>query len=109
LEVDDLKITHYLLAHPSKAPFFLGIGYTLGAWRVLREDLLQHPSMARFERFRPDTWGMKAIYRCLMPVAPNGRQYCVRTVWQQKPSGEWRFLSAYPQPAPASDDIPSRT
>jgi hypothetical protein len=96
-QVEDRKVTHYLLASPAKAPFFLGAGYTLARWGLLRDDLLRHPSLADFEGFRPDSWGMKRRYRCAMPVAPNGRLYCVRTVWQLQPGEVWKFITAYPQ------------
>ena len=102
-DIDPAKITQYLLTrHPGaseiaagKSKFFHGVGYRLQDWIILRDDLLQHPVTALLERTvsepRP-----KLIYRCSMPTAPNGKVYCVRTVWTAREGVYW-LSTAYPQ------------
>lgn len=36
------KITDYLLKNSGKAKFFLGFGFTVARWQVLRDALLRH-------------------------------------------------------------------
>jgi hypothetical protein len=92
--VEDAKVIRYLLVSPSKAPFFLHAGYTLADWEKLRDDLQKHPLVAQHEATEANSYGTKTRYRCAMPIAPNGKQYCVRTIWQQQPNGTWRFVTA---------------
>lgn len=91
------KILNYLLQEPGKSRFFLRAGYRRQAWEVLRDDLLRHPTMADVEGTDDNEWGLKVTHRCQLPTAPNGKDYCIRTVWQQKADGCFWLLTAYPR------------
>ena len=96
------KILKYLLNQTSdpaaaKNRFFRSVGFSPEQWRVLEQALLEHPTKATLERTEYTQYGEKRIYRCKLPPAPNGKEYCVRTVWQRRDDIFW-FLSAYPRP-----------
>ncbi|MFL5254884.1 MAG: DUF6883 domain-containing protein [Rhodopila sp.] len=103
--VDPAKVRDYLLttsplatpeAH-GKSRFFHAIGYAAEHWTVLRDDRLQHPVTANLLTTAPSRYGRKQIFQCSMPVAPNGRVYCLRTVWTQRPDGELWLSTAFPR------------
>lgn len=101
--IDLRKVTDYLLTRSrdatqearGKSLFFHGVGYRLELWTRLRDDLLQHPAMAALERIASEP-RPKLVYRCSMPVAPNGQVYCVRTVWTERDGVHW-LSTAYPR------------
>ena len=102
--IDPAKIILYLLTtDPNAAPealgkskFFHSIGYDANNWTMLRDALLQHPHTSSLEAARRNKHGQKLLYRCSMPVAPNGGTYCIRSVWQERNAGYW-LSTAYPQ------------
>lgn len=97
------KITGYLLATTTpeaaaKARFFIAAGFTRERPQELAEALRAHPETAALERVFPDAgYGEKLVYRCAMPPAPDGRAYCVRSVWMRR-GADLHFVTAYPQP-----------
>jgi hypothetical protein len=99
------KITHYLLSGASptaagKAAFFRNAGFRMADWPALAAALTAHPTTAALERIEPDAgYGRKYVYLCGMPAAPNGRRYCVRSVWMSRGS-DFFFVTAYPQTTP---------
>jgi hypothetical protein len=100
--IDPDKILKYLLNETSQAAagknkFFRGVGFSPERWKVLEQALLEHPTKAVLESIEVSQYGEKHIYRCNIPPAPNGREYCIRTVWQKRDGIFW-FLSAYPRP-----------
>ncbi len=100
------KITHYLLADATaeaagKRKFFTSIGYRLENWQTLQAALAEHPAIATPTGTRPDIgFGEKHIFLCHLPPAPNGRTYCIRSVWMRR-GADFHFVTAYPQPPPA--------
>ncbi len=98
------KITRYLLTtSPAATPeargksrFFQGIGYTPDNWTALRDALLQHPQTSSLEDVKQNKHGRQLLFRCSMPVAPNGGTYCLRSVWQEREDRYW-FSTAYAQ------------
>ncbi len=101
-DVDPKKLLNYLLSTATpeaagKSRFFHGAGFTAEAWQALQAALLAHPLRAALEYEDPSSpYGRKLIFRCTLPGAPNGRAYCVRSVWQLRGGVYW-FLTAYPQ------------
>lgn len=97
------KITHYLLTDRTadaagKNAFFTAIGFTAAAWQTLEAALRAHPQLAALEWVEPDTgYGEKHVFRCHLPPAPNGRLYCIRSVWMRR-GKDLHFVTAYPQP-----------
>jgi hypothetical protein len=100
--IEDSKITRYLLStHTPKAveknAYFTSIGYSYANWTLLRDHLLEHPRNAQFESAEDDVWGMKHLYRCLLPPSPDGRQHCIRSIWQLRRDDNWWFITAVPR------------
>ena len=93
--ISDDKINKYLLDanHPigaSKARFFSRIGFSLGDIQTMKRALLNHPNTATLIDTKHNQWGVRVQYRCDI-LAPNGRKYCIITVWQDK-----LLVTAYP-------------
>lgn len=101
--IDPNKILNYLLSEATppaagKSRFFRGIGFAPEDWRALRDALLRHPETARLEYEDGESpYGRKSVFRCDLPAAPNGKIYCIRSVWQLR-GDAWWFLTAYPWP-----------
>jgi hypothetical protein len=102
--IDPSKILNYLFSDrtpeaASKNRFFRTIGFDPADWKALESVLLRHPLTSRLEdKDYSSSYGTKHIYRCAMPPAPNGKTYCIRTVWQER-GGDFWFVTAYPQNA----------
>lgn len=82
------KILRYLLsdATPTAAAknrFFRSAGYTPEAWQDLAFALTAHPTTALLHKSMTTIHGERRVYRCDLPVAPNGRRYCILSVWEQ--------------------------
>lgn len=100
--VEPRKLTNYLLSDATpessgKRQFFMAIGFSAARADQLGAALLAHKDTARLEyEDEASPYGRKRIFRCALPEAPNGKVYCVRTVWQLR-GDTWRLLTAYPQ------------
>jgi hypothetical protein len=105
--VDPAKVQDYLLtisadALPEargKSKFFHAIGYDAAAWIALRDDLLRHTVTSVMIATTPSRNGSKRVFQCSMPTAPNGRIYCLRTMWTQRPDGDDWLSTAFPRQA----------
>jgi len=94
--ISDQKII-YLLTAPGKAKFFLQIGYTEHHMQRLRADILNMVS-SNVPVSRADTEFGKKFEITGVIVAPNGRNYRLRTGWVVLPSNTetLNFVTAYP-------------
>jgi filamentous hemagglutinin len=98
--VETNKITAYLLNdnHPDggrKSKFFKAFGFSEQKWEALRFALLKHPLTADLvDTDTSSEYGQKNVYECRIET-PDGRDPCIRTVWQQSHEG-WRLITAYP-------------
>ena len=98
------KILRYLLSNTTptaaaKNRFFRAAGYTPEAWRVLEAALTAHPTAALLFKSMTTIHGERQVYRCDLPASPNGRRYCIMSVWEQRADGVWWLVTAYPQSA----------
>ena len=80
------KVLKYLLAleHPkggSKARFFLAFGFQHSAWQLLCDALIVQGRTNPVVGVKNTQWGPRYEVLCNMPT-PDGRNPCVRTVWQ---------------------------
>ena len=98
--VDPRKIRDYLLNRRSatgaaKSRFFESNGFTRGAPEAFRAALVAHPLTATLEEVdASSSYGDKHIFRCAI-ASPDGRNPCIRTVWQQR-DGDFWLVTAYP-------------
>lgn len=89
------KITDYLLKNPGKAKFFLGVGFTLAQWRVLRDALLRHVITHEYVKVIPLDDGVKYVVEGALQ-SPDGRNPRVRSVWMIDGGRSYpRLISAY--------------
>jgi hypothetical protein len=104
--IDQAKIVNYLFSNRSaesagKSKFFQSAGFDPVKWQVLAAALLGHPQAALLEYTDASgAYGTKYIFICDMPVAPNGKIYCMRSVWQERDDGFRWFVTAYPRHTP---------
>jgi hypothetical protein len=98
--VDPRKILDYLLRETSPAGaaknrFFRAGGFTHLGWQSFSDALIAHPQTARLEDIDASSfYGEKRTFRCRL-VTPNGRDPCIRTVWQRR-DGDYWLVTAYP-------------
>jgi hypothetical protein len=95
------KLTNYLLSptHPdgaAKAGFFVSFGFSLSAWQVLRDALIQHAVDHDVVSSRPTVFGRVFEVRgCLQ--TPDGRNPMVLVVWiVRNGSDQPRLVTAVP-------------
>ena len=91
LSVAPNKVQDYLLNpdHPiggAKARFFLSIGYSREHYEQLIVDLIAHGHNAVVTEEKQSLYGVKFVVDGPM-LAPNGRQYPIRTVWMEQLPG----------------------
>lgn len=93
--IADSKITDYLLKNSGKAKFFLGFGFTLAQWQVLRDNLLRHVITHEYVKgIRLDD-GVKYIVEGVLQSS-DGRNPQVRSVWMIDGGRSYpRLISAY--------------
>ena len=93
--IADPKITDYLLKNPGKAKFFLGFGFTLAQWQVLRDALLRHVVTHEYVKEIPLDDGVKYLFAGALQ-SPDGRNPKVRSVWMIDSGRSYpRLISAY--------------
>jgi hypothetical protein len=97
--VEERKVIEYLLNvdHPeggSKAKFFIAQGFALRDQSKLRASLIIQGRVNAITRTVETEWGARYTVECRCPT-PNGRNPCIRTVWQME-DGAPRLLTAIP-------------
>jgi hypothetical protein len=93
--IADSKITDYLLKNPGKAKFFLGCGFTLAQWQLLRDALLRHVITHEYMKEILLDDGVKYVVEGALP-SPDGRNPQVRSVWMIDGGRSYpRLISAY--------------
>jgi hypothetical protein len=93
--IADPKITDYLLKNLGKSRFFLGFGFTLAQWQVLRDALLQHVVTHEYVKVIPLDDGVKYVVEGALQ-SPDGRNPEVRSVWMIDGGRSYpRLISAY--------------
>jgi len=95
------KIVEYLLSKThtfgrTKAAFFESFGFSVAAWKVLRQALVDHAERNDIVTTEETPFGSKYVIDGPLP-APDGRNPAVRVVWFIE-AGELqpRFVTAYP-------------
>ena len=111
--IEERRIREYVLNpdHPAggpKARFFIGHGFALDAWVLLRDSLIVHARGNTVTKSVSNEWGTRYTVECSCPT-PDGRNPCIRTVWQME-DGAPRLLTAIPLQLPTlrgvRDDAP---
>lgn len=101
LRVDTSKVNDYLLnpEHPigaAKAKFFAQVGFSQSDVEEFSAALRAHATQNTIADVIPHAYGIKTVIDCFMP-APNGRAYCIRSVWNDYQDGEPpRLITAHP-------------
>ena len=96
------KFVGYLLAvdHPAgkaKAAFFGALGYDVGNWEVLRDDLVALATAGEPGTESESKWGTKHTIDGIL-TSPSGRSANVRTIWiVDRGSSSPRLVTAYPR------------
>ncbi|MFD1467802.1 DUF6883 domain-containing protein [Hymenobacter caeli] len=90
------KVQDYLLNpdHPiggAKARFFLGIGYSREHYEQLIADLIEHGHTRPVTEEKDSPYGVKFVVDGPL-LAPNGREYPLRTVWMEQSPGTFVLL-----------------
>jgi hypothetical protein len=99
--VSQTKLFEYLLAedHPQgrhEAAFFMSLGFTREAWRILASALARHPREHEVSRIEDSRFGTRYVIEGTIE-APKGGESLVRTVWFIDLDGETpRLVTAYP-------------
>jgi len=94
------KVTDYLLsdAHPdgrSKSVFLKRFGFLQTEPQVLVDALKAHPTINIIVETKFTDYGIRYVVECSIR-SPDGRNPCIRTVWQENNSGLPVFITAYP-------------
>lgn len=100
LLVEPEKVLNYLLAmeHEEggpKARFFRNRGFSADCWQVMVAALRMLGKTQPIVKVTENKWGRKFEVRCEM-VTPDGRNPCLRTVWQVTGQTVPRLVTAYP-------------
>lgn len=99
--VAEAKIIHYLLdlTHPvgkSKASFFLRFGFTLDAWKIMANALLQHAAEGEVVKRETSEDGDLYVIEGNIQT-PDGRDPFVRSIWfVRQDQNVPQFVTAYP-------------
>lgn len=97
------KILGYLLntSHvdgASKARFFLKFGFNVSDPDIFIKALSAHPANNELISSKVTVFGTTSVVQCRIET-PDGRDPCVRTVWQQDAGATiHRLVTAYPAP-----------
>ncbi|WP_399241770.1 MULTISPECIES: DUF6883 domain-containing protein [unclassified Synechococcus] len=100
--VEKAKICDDLLSsvHPVgrfKARVFLSLGYTLGAWTRLPDDLLLHGQTGVVERIERSAYGMRVVISAKLE-GPTGTSKQFRSIWLiADHSSQPRLITAVPE------------
>ena len=101
LRIEPAKILEYLLNldHPKgggKAKFFFAVGFTADNPEQFSDSMRVHAARNIIAAVIPDDFGIKTVIDCFMPT-PSGRDYCIRSVWNDHLDGAPpRLITAHP-------------
>ena len=99
--VEERKILKYLLdlTHPqgaAKARFFLGRGFAVETWTVMRDALIAQGTTNVVVRTIENEFGKRYTVECICPT-PDATNPCIRSVWEVKPEDPRpRLITAHP-------------
>ncbi|MDX1992694.1 MAG: hypothetical protein SF029_09900 [bacterium] len=97
--VEENKVINYLLSPDNsegKQAFFTAFGFTIDAWEILRNALLQHAMNHEVNRSIETIHGHKYVIEGELST-PDGRLPVVRTVWITDKGRDFpRLVTAYP-------------
>ena len=99
--VDETKITSYLMneTHEEggpKAKFFQSVGFKNPCLNDFKAMLLTHAKVNPIAKTESHNYGTKFIIDCNVSM-PNGKMYCIRTVWNDHHDGQPpRLITAHP-------------
>jgi hypothetical protein len=84
--VEERRIREYLLdathvTGGSKARFFIAHGFVPDTWELLQASLISQGRANAVTRIVETAWGTRYTVQCNCPT-PDGRNPCIRTVWQ---------------------------
>jgi len=102
--VEEVKVVDYLLNPQhvdgaSKARFFSSFGFTATDWPILAKALVSQGQNNSVTKITPTAWGHRYQVDCQCPT-PDGRDPCIRTIWQEGTGAANgpRLITAYPRP-----------
>jgi hypothetical protein len=101
LRVEESKITEYLLNEDhdkghGKAKYFLGRGFSLSKWELLKVALIQHAKNNKIANTREHAFGKNIVVDCNLET-PSGNNHCIRVVWNDHGDGTPpRLITAHP-------------
>jgi hypothetical protein len=101
LRIERQKISNYLLNlnHPqgsAKARFFKSIGFSEEGEAEFTTALRNHAAQNRVACVISHRYGVKTVVECFL-AAPDGRSYCIRSVWNDHLDGQPpRLITAHP-------------
>ena len=100
LLVEPGKVLNYLLApeHEEggpKAKFFRNRGFGPERWEEMARALRKHGETQPVVKVTENKWGTKFEVRCEIGT-PDGRNPCIRTLWQVSGGAAPRLVTAYP-------------
>lgn len=98
LRLDPRKVTEYLLSATheqgrSKCEFFERFGFSRAQPQELLAALCRHPAMREVTRTQETDFGTRYWVECAIE-SPDGRNPCIRTIWQAEPEGGMKFITA---------------
>ena len=98
--VEEKKIRDYLLNREhqqgaSKASFFSARGFSLSQWQLFAQALAEHGRNNQVTRTTSTVWGTRYQVDCHCPT-PDGRNPCIRTIWEISDDSGPRLLTAHP-------------
>ncbi|MGQ2905742.1 MAG: DUF6883 domain-containing protein [Neoaquamicrobium sediminum] len=91
LRIADNKVVDYLLNsnHPigaAKAKFFEGVGHQRQDVESFKATMREHAASNPVALVETHAFGIKHVIDCFVGM-PNGRSYCIRTVWNDHGDG----------------------
>ena len=98
--VEEKKIRKYLLDldHPDgrpKAEYFIRRGFTLDAWELMREALVQQGVTNPVVKMTDNKYGRRYTVECSC-VTPDLTNPCIRSVWEVDQQGKRpRLITAH--------------
>jgi hypothetical protein len=78
-----------------KARFFMSFGFTADDPAQLGQALLRHAAEREVIRVQETEFGRRFVVACSIR-SPDGRDPCIRSVWQDNANGIPNLLTAYP-------------
>lgn len=101
LRIDDKKVADYLLndSHKeggAKSAFFKSVGFAASEIEVFKSAMREHAKANPVAMTDTHAYGRKFVVDCFLEM-PNGKSYCIRTVWNDHEDGQpARLITAHP-------------